>query len=193
MKEEILKILKSKSFEGSLASINSNYPNLKQELLIRNSILEELNSGFKNNNSSYKAFAEHPRCGGLRVDLSIIDNMKLDNPFLVEFKYQFTNDYKAFSKFKDVIEHDFQRMINEKQIDLFILVVSSWDKDKKREFDEKWKISPNLNYYLCKDDKWKRNIDEQFFGFKNSCLDKVDIIIDEPFQTTYNFFILSKN
>lgn len=66
----ILDIINAKSFKEHLKKINSNYSNLKQENYIRNYILEELNQYLAiTHNTHYRAFAEHPRVNGYRVDL----------------------------------------------------------------------------------------------------------------------------
>ncbi|MGN6802010.1 MAG: hypothetical protein ACTHJN_08900 [Ginsengibacter sp.] len=189
----MLEVLKSDSFKKSLELINVNYPNLKQEGVIRNAILDELNRIFKNENSSKKAFAEHPRLAGKRVDLSIVDREELKTPFLIEFKFQFSNDYHGLSRFKEVIEHDFQRSMGERQTDLFVLIVVSWDKESKREFDKKWDLSSNLDRFVGSDENWKNRITDTFHSFDDCQLDELDFVINRPYETNYKFFLLSRN
>lgn len=126
---QISEIIKSKKFRNKLNSLNDNYSNQKQELLIRNIILEELNEHFHSNNySNLKAFAEHPRVDKARVDLSVVNTENLDNPILIELKYQFTNDFKQLTNYKDVVYADFEN----RKSDLFILIISNWEKKDKK-------------------------------------------------------------
>lgn len=130
----IAQIINSNPFKERLSSICTNYSNLKQENLIRNFILEELNKGFVNTN--FKAFAEHPRLNTTRADLGIVDCYKPKDPFKVEFKYQFCKDNFDLSDYGFVIRRDFE----ERKSDLFILTIANWDIEEKQKFDKKWGI-----------------------------------------------------
>tara|TARA_R110000868_G_scaffold71713_2_gene209703 strand:- start:31844 stop:32218 length:375 start_codon:yes stop_codon:yes gene_type:complete len=115
----ICQILNSNAFKEKLSTVNLNFSNLKQESNIRNIVLEELNQIF--NNNTIKAFAEHPRIKGSRVDLSIIDQKDIKNPYKVEFKYQFTKDGKKMKNYHRIINKDFEF----RQSDLFILTIAN--------------------------------------------------------------------
>jgi hypothetical protein len=190
--KKILKVLKSTTFKFCLNSINRNYSNLKQENQIRNALLEILN-GDEYLENSHKAFAEHPREKGNRVDLSIIDENEFGNAYTVEFKFQFAKDYDQFLGFKSCIVRDFERVIRKKQADLFILIVCEWNKAEKREFDRKWGIDSDLSRYLCDGEEWKNNIKNLFSEYINCNTDEFAIEVDEPYKTKYSFFIISRN
>jgi hypothetical protein len=192
MKKIILETLNSPLFKDRLISINENYPNLKQENVIKNSVLELLNDQFKSNNPSLKAFAEHPRAKNSRVDLSIINYNSLTTPYLVEFKFQYTNDFKQFLNYKSFIDNDFQRAVCDKQSDLFILIVSHWTKSEKHEFDHKWGLTSNLSRFLSHKEEWKDNLNKLFCEYPNVKLDELSITVAEPYETNYNFFIISR-
>src|SRR5690606_27920849 len=113
---------------------------LKQENFIRNIVLEELNSFFLKNSYNLKAFAEHPRINGSRVDLSIIDRQDKENPFKIEFKFQFTKDSNHLKDYHRVIKKDFE----DRKSDLFILAIANWDIQSKKDFDKEWEIKTNL-------------------------------------------------
>lgn len=132
--EEIISnIINSEEFRKKLETISANYTNLKQENVIRNYILERLNEYFfENGDSEKKAFAEHPRHNGSRVDLSIIDSKKRDQPYKIEFKYQFSGDNKNMTDYTRIIEKDFEL----RKSDLFILIIAHWKKSDKKDFDE---------------------------------------------------------
>lgn len=199
----ICDIVKSDAFRNRLISINTNYPNLKQEAFIRNAILEMLNEHFHlTNNPSLKAFAEHPRKHG-RVDLSIIDKDNLENPFLVEFKFQFPYDIIHFN-YSNTIKRDFQarKFSPDKQTDLFILFIASWEKDPKIAFDNIWGIDSDLSRYQVsgkqnKDD-WNERIIKDFKTETEGTLIEWNkapyyvIEIDSPYKMDYQIYILER-
>ncbi|HEX8277769.1 MAG TPA: hypothetical protein VF540_03710 [Segetibacter sp.] len=63
----IVSIIKSEEFKKELSHISNHLINLKQECLIRDVILKELNSRFLLKNGML-AFAEYPRIKGKRID-----------------------------------------------------------------------------------------------------------------------------
>lgn len=186
---KISEIIKSENFRDKLSFLNENYSNQKQELLIRNIILEGLNKYFISNNLTHlKAFAEL-RVGKTRIDLSVVNTENLENPLRIELKYQFTNDFKKLTKYEWVIRKDFES----RNSDMFILVISNWKKEDKKVFDEKWKISPNLSQYITSDEKWKENIENTLNKFQEAELEIFDkITIDKPYKTEYYFYNLKR-
>lgn len=172
--QEICTILCSHAFKERLDLICRNYSNLKQESHIRNAILELFN---ENCPKEYRAFAEHPRNYGRRVDLSIINRNDLEHPFTVEFKYNFSRDANSFLDYYNTINDDFNRDVqngvfrnsNKEYVkfgkkeerpsnewkpnltSLFILIVAQWKTDKesvKPVFDNIWGINSNLSRYV---------------------------------------------
>ncbi len=185
----ILEILSSENFKNKLSLINNSYSNLKQEGLIRNSILEELNSYFLSKSKNIRAFAEHPRDNNTRVDLSIVNLENIKNPFKVEFKFQFSKDNKNLKNYWKVIQKDYEI----RNSNLFILIVAHWNKQEKKEFDKKWGISSNLSRYLSSNDDWKTNIIESFNLFKDTEFVEFEKIeIEKPYKTDYHIYILSR-
>ncbi|AUC14381.1 hypothetical protein BTO06_04130 [Tenacibaculum sp. SZ-18] len=186
---KISEIIKSEIFENKLNFLNENYSNQKQELLIRNIILEELNKYFiENNHENLKAFAEL-RFGKTRIDLSVVNSDNLDNPIRIELKYQFTNDFKKLLNYEEVIRKDFE----DRKSDMFILIISNWKKEDKKVFDKKWKISPNLSQYITSDEIWKENIETTLNTFQKADLEVFDkILIDKPYPTEYYIYNLKR-
>ena len=183
----ICQIINSNHFKNKLSNVSDNFSNLKQENYIRNIILEELNQIFDNN--TVKAFAEHPRINGSRVDLSIIELNDIKNPFKIEFKYQFTKDDKEMENYHRIINKDFEL----RQSDLFILTIANWNINKKKEFDKKWGITSNLSRYISKHDNWKTNILESFKRFeKTELIEFEKIKFSHPYEVEYNFYILKR-
>ena len=183
----ISSVIESDSFKNMLEKVNCNYPNLKQENHIRNLILEELNEGFKG--TDVKAFAEHPRENKTRVDLSIVNKNNPESPIKIEFKYQFSGDFKSLSDYSFVIRNDFLKRNSE----LFILVIADWNIADKQKFDDTWKITPSLNRYIAKSENWKSNILKSFEEFKDAKLKPIDAIsISHPYLVEYHFYMLQR-
>ncbi len=188
--ELILEIINSEKFKYNLEKLNSFYANLKQEGLIRNLILEELNDYFESLDlKSLKAFAEHPRIKGTRIDLSIVDAENIEKPFKIEFKYQFSKDCNNLKDYWKIINKDFEVRVS----DLFILIISDWDIDEKKIFDKKWGINSNLSRYVSKKIEWKTNIVQSFHRFENTKFNECEkITIHKPNKTDYYFYILER-
>lgn len=191
--------LNSNEFRLVLESINCNYPNLKQELFIRNEILESLNKEFSfSKEEQYKAFAEHPRGGkGSRIDLSIIDKNNLDNPLLIEFKFQYPDDLIKFN-YSKTIEKDFQFQKHKTHLtDLFILFIACWDSKHKIEFDNVWQIDSNLSRYQVSDGKsiiWKDRLNKDFENFNKDgmLLETIEHRIEKPYVVNYYIYFLKR-
>ena len=99
-------------YNGEIISYNtSKTPNLEQinEYLIANNCI------------NHRAFAEHPRIDGCRVDLSIVNQECIKNPYKIEFKYQFSGDNNNMLNYWKVIKKDFEL----RSSDLFILIISN--------------------------------------------------------------------
>lgn len=194
MLNELNNVLKSAEFQTRLNQVNKHYPNLKQELLIRNTILELLNE--KSLALHQRAFAEHPKEGSKRIDLSIYDQ-STELSFCVEFKFQYTNDFGKFVNYQRLIDNDFNRIIREGlQCDIFILIVSHWSVKEKKDYDLKWGIhSPQhtLSRYLSTDDKWRENLRILFNSYNNIAeLTTIEVTVQEPYRTEYCFYILNR-
>ncbi|MCG2792287.1 MAG: hypothetical protein L6262_01910 [Weeksellaceae bacterium] len=179
-------IIISENFRNKLESINQNYPNLKQESFIRNTLLEIINKTYSH--SQLRAFAEHPREKG-RTDLSLV-NLIDNSVFKVELKFQFTKDDNHFEKYNKVVVKDFET----KNSDLFIMIVCSFENKIKREYDKTWGISSNLSRFHSDKDVWKENLKVCFDGFsEKACLEEFEINVSKPYLTNYIFYLLKRN
>lgn len=190
MLDHLLKAFRSQDFNRRLGIINKCYPNLKQELHIRNALLEILNTDLLP--ESQKAFAEHPRDKGSRVDLSIVERGKEEEPYLIEFKFQYTNDFKMFLDYERFITKDFGRIVLGKQTDAFILIISYWNKVDKHEFDTKWGLKSELSRFLSLDEVWRTNVTSLFSKFTEANLTELTVKVSEPYETYYEFFIMTR-
>ena len=124
--------------------------------------------------------------------MSIVNKNNLLDPFLVEFKFQYTNDFKQFRNYKIFIERDFQRFICNKQSDIFILIICSWKKLGKFTYDNEWGITSNLSRFLSANEQWRNNIKNLFCEYQETVIDELNIEVAEPYMTNYNFFIISR-
>jgi hypothetical protein len=192
--ETICEIICSEDFKEKLDFICVNYSNLKQESHIRNAILELFN---EKNKEDYRAFAEHPRKNGLRVDLSIapIKSNKEEKIFTIEFKYNFPKDADSFKTYDKIINNDFNRDVvagvykNRENLlnifsdqlfegdikclnftSMFILIVAQWETEtesKKSIFDKSWGITSKLSRFVDNNDRRLNNIRFWFNYYKN--------------------------
>lgn len=136
IKNQIIEIIDSPEFQDELTKINKNYFNLKQESFIRNGILERLNEVFNSKNTNYKALAEYPRENKTKTDLSIINVVDGLAPYKVEFKYQFSNDFRRDRDYVNFINRDYDN----RNSNMFILIVAHLDIVEKKEYDKKWGV-----------------------------------------------------
>ena len=114
--------------------IHSNFFNLKQEGHIRDLVLELFN---ENRDDNLFSVAEYPRNGLKRVDYCILKKgkEKFEIEYTVEYKFQFSGDFKNFKKFdsddkgfEKVFKSDFDtKKVNDKKTDCFILFVADWE------------------------------------------------------------------
>jgi hypothetical protein len=92
MFDSLIKIIKSKRFKRKLAKINDNFFNLKQEIHIRNLLVELFNKKLKKEGE--RAIAEYRELQNetdknIRIDLALSNRKEVA---LIELKYHFAND-----------------------------------------------------------------------------------------------------
>lgn len=190
---QIYEIINSEEFKKQLTKINSNYSNLKQEGIIRNAVLEQFNDLYAND--SVRAFAEHPRINNTRVDLSIVNKGCLAKPYKIEFKYHFCDFEDSFASYHNRINHEF----NVRNSNMYILIVQTFDSDKKETFDKSWDITTSFWKKKELNEKWKLNLNENFEKVikisengDSELLEIVSIDINVPYPTSYHFYILKR-
>ena len=187
--EKVRCIIKSPKFEARLEGINKNYPNIKQEIPIRNLLLEMINEDFFAHSFDYRAFAEfyHPDNSKKRVDLTLVRKGHSEERYLIELKYQFSNDYLRFDKYDQVVQNDFEV----RKSDLFILIVAHWNKEETKKFQEEWNPTPNLNKFIATKDCWKTNI-PNLLNTYGDCSEPISYTAEEYHSTDYNFYLLRR-
>ena len=197
MFNQLLSIIESDEFKYKLNELNDNFFNLKQEIHIRNLLVELFNQ--KHKEQGERAIAEHPRLekekttekertSYTRVDLSLVDEKNPKAPFKIELKYHFPKDKGGFSEYQESIQkHFFGRKSNG-----FILIVCDSDKNLREKFEEKWNIDTIFPKLSKEDNIWKENLKNKFEETPDSKSYYYEITIEKPFETTYHFFILEE-
>lgn len=186
MFEKLLEIIHSNEFRVQLAELNDNFFNLKQEIQIRNLLVELFNQKHKQENE--RAIAEHRKDPNknIRIDLALVSKNNQENAFKIELKYHFPKDKGGFSKYEESIQKHFKN----RGSNGFILIVCDSDKDLRKKFEEKWDIETIFPKLSKEDNIWKENLEEKFKNTADSQAYFFEITVDKPFKTTYHFFIL---
>ena len=187
MFEQLLSIIESEEFKYKLNELNDNFFNLKQEIHIRNLLVELFNQ--KHKEQGKRAIAEYPRIAKTRVDLSLINKNNTETPFKIEFKYHFPKDKGGFSEYQESIQKHFKN----RKSNGFILIVCDSNANKRKEFEKIWLSKKTKFSKLSSEDNiWKENLQEKFKNTADSQAYFFEITVENPFKTTYHFFILER-
>ncbi len=187
MFKKLLEIIRSDEFRVQLAELNDNFFNLKQEIQIRNLLVELFNQKHKQENE--RAIAEYRVPNkDIRIDLALVSKNNQENAFKIELKYHFPKDKGGFSKYEESIQKHFKN----RGSNGFILIVCDSDKDLRKKFEEKWDIETIFPKLSKEDNIWKENLEEKFKNTADSQAYFFEITVDKPFKTTYHFFILER-
>ena len=188
MFKQLLDIIESDEFKNKLNELNDNFFNLKQEIHIRNLLVELFNQKYKEEGE--RAIAEYrvdPN-KNIRIDLALVNKDNKENPFKIELKYHFPKDKGGFSEYQESIQKHFEN----RNSNGFILIVCDSDKDLRKKFEEKWDIDTIFSKLSKEDNIWKENLEEKFKRTANSQAYFFEITVEKPFKTTYHFFILEE-
>jgi hypothetical protein len=187
MFDSLISIIKSDEFKNKLNELNDNFFNLKQEIHIRNLLVELFNQ--KHKEQGKRAIAEYPRIAKTRVDLSLIDKNNTETPFKIEFKYHFPKDKGGFSEYQESIQKHFKN----RKSNGFILIVCDSNANKRKEFEKIWLSKKTKFSKLSSEDNiWKENLKSKFEETSNAQAHFFEITVENPFKTTYHFFILER-
>jgi len=189
MFEQLLSIIKSKRFKRKLSKLNDNFFNLKQEIQIRNLLVELFNRDFK---GEERAIAEYRVPNkDIRIDLALVNKNNKENPFKIELKYHFPKDKGGFSEYQESIQKHFI----DRESNGFILIVCNSNTEERESFEKMW-LSKEIIFSelsLDKNDyKWKENLKSKFEETSNAQAHFFEITVEKPFETTYHFFILEE-
>lgn len=200
MFNQLLSIIESEEFKNKLNELNDNFFNLKQELHIRNLLVELFNQ--KHKEQGERAIAEYPRLekekttekertSYTRVDLSLVDEKNPKTPFKIELKYHLPKDKGGFSEYQESIQKHFI----DRKSNGFILIVCNSKTEERESFEKMWLSKETIfsELSLDKNDyKWKENLKSKFEETSNAQAHFFEITVEKPFETTYHFFILEE-
>ena len=189
MFEQLLSIIKSDEFKEKLNELNDNFFNLKQEIHIRNLLVELFNRDFK---GEERAIAEYRVPNkDIRIDLALVNRNNKENPFKIELKYHFPKDKGGFSEYQESIQKHFI----DRNSNGFILIVCDSNTEERESFEKVWLSKKTIFSELSLDKnnyKWKENLEEKFKNTADSQAYFFEITVEKPFETTYHFFILER-
>ena len=189
MFKKLLEIIRSDEFRVQLAELNDNFFNLKQELYIRDLLVEFFNQKYKEDERAIAEYRKDPK-KNIRIDLALV-NKSSKEEILIEFKYHFPKEDSQ-------IEEESLRNYFEKRIecDYLISIICNGNEEIRKAYEDDWGIKTMFSGRYSKDFEWKKLLEKQFESLEseNKSLKPIEIIItvDKPFETTYHFFILER-
>ena len=185
MFKKLLEIIRSDEFRVQLAELNDNFFNLKQELYIRDLLVEFFNQKCKEDERAIAEYRKDPN-KNIRIDLALVKRSPKEE-ILIEFKYHFPKDPQIEKK--QSLKKYFEER---KECDYLISIVCNGNKEKREQFEEKWLNKETIfaDRYSG-DSQWKEKLVEELKPLGRS-FDSIEIEVDKPFETTYHFFILER-
>lgn len=190
MFKQLLSIIESDEFKYKLNELNDNFFNLKQEIHIRNLLVELFNQ--KHKEEGERAIAEYRVPNkDIRIDLALVNKDNKENTFKIELKYHFPKDKGGFSEYQESIQKHFE----DRESNGFILIVCNSNTEERESFEKVWLFKKTIFSELSLDKnnyKWKENLEEKFRNTADSKAYFFEITVEKPFETTYHFFILER-
>jgi len=190
MFDSLIKIIKSKRFKRKLAKLNDNFFNLKQEIQIRNLLVELFNRDFKGEEraiAEYRVPNKKASNKNIRIDLALVNTNK---KALIELKYLFPNDPQIE---KESLKNYFSER---EECNYLIAIICNGNKHIREAYEHYWGIETIFSGRYSEDSQWKELLEKQFESLKseNKSLKPIEFIItvEKPFKTTYHFFILER-
>jgi len=185
MFNKLLEIIRSDEFRVQLAELNDNFFNLKQELHIRDLLVEFFNQKCKEDERAIAEYRKDPN-KNIRIDLALVKRSPKEE-ILIEFKYHFPKDPQIEKK------QSLKRYFEErKECDYLISIVCDGNKKEREQFEKEWLNKKTIfaDRYSG-DSQWKEKLVEELKPLGRS-FESMEIEVDKPFKTTYHFFILER-
>ena len=188
MFDSLIKIIKSKRFKRKLAKLNDNFFNLKQEIQIRNLLVELFNRDFKGEEraiAEYRVPNKKASNKNIRIDLALVNTNK---KALIELKYLFPNDPQIE---KESLKNYFSER---EECNYLIAIICNGNKHIREAYEHYWGIETIFSGRYSEDSQWKELLEKQFKSLesKSKYLEPIEITVENPFKTTYHFFILER-
>ena len=184
MFEQLLSIIKSNEFKEKLNELNDNFFNLKQEIHIRNLLVELFNQ--KHKEQGERAIAEYRVPNkNIRIDLALSNRKEVS---LIELKYHFANDPQIK---KESLKNYF---LERKECNYLIAIICNGNKHIREDYEHYWGIETIFSGRYSEDSQWKELLEKQFNSLESESkyLEPIEISVEKPFETTYHFFILER-
>ena len=189
MFEQLLSIIKSDEFKEKLNELNDNFFNLKQEIHIRNLLVELFNQKYKEQGeraiAEYRVPNKKAPNKNIRIDLALVNN---NEKALIELKYLFPNDPQIEKK---SLKNYF---IERTECDYLIAIICNGKEKTRNAYEADWGIKTMFGSRYSKDSQWKELLEKQFNSLESESkyLEPIEISVEKPFETTYHFFILER-
>ena len=193
MFNKLLEIIRSDEFRVQLAELNDNFFNLKQEIQIRNLLVELFNQKHKQENeraiAEYRVRNKKVSNKNIRIDLALV-NKSSKEKILIEFKYHFPEDSQIK---EESLRNYFEKRI---ECDYLISIICNGNEEIRKAYEEDWGIKTMFAERYSEETQWKELLEKQFSSLESEKKSlkpiEVTIKVDKPFETTYHFFILER-
>ena len=189
MFDSLIKIIKSKRFKRKLVKLNDNFFNLKQEIQIRNLLVELFNKKFKKEGeraiAEYRIPNKKASNKNIRIDLALVNTNK---KALIELKYLFPND-------PQIEKESLKKYFSEREeCNYLIAIICNGNKHIREAYEHYWGIETIFSGRYSEDSQWKELLEKQFESLESESnyLEPIEITVEKPFKTTYHFFILER-
>jgi len=187
MFEQLLSIIESDEFKNKLNELNDNFFNLKQEIQIRNLLVELFNQKYKEQGeraiAEYRVPNKKAPNKNIRIDLALVNN---NEKALIELKYLFPNDPQIE---KESLKNYF---IERTECDYLIAIICNGKEKTRNAYEADWGIKTMFGSRYSEDSQWKDVLEKQFNSLESENKYLKPITIEKPFETTYHFFILER-
>ena len=193
MFDKLLEIIRSDEFRVQLTELNDNFFNLKQEIQIRNLLVELFNQKYKQENeraiAEYRVRNKKVSNKNIRIDLALV-NKSSKEKILIEFKYHFPENSQIK---KESLRNYFEKRI---ECDYLISIICNGNEEIRKAYEEDWGIKTMFAERYSEETQWKELLEKQFSSLESEKKSlkpiEVTIKVDKPFETTYHFFILER-
>lgn len=193
MFDKLLEIIRSDEFRVQLAELNDNFFNLKQEIQIRNLLVELFNQKYKQENeraiAEYRVRNEKVSNKNIRIDLALVKKSS-EEKTLIEFKYHFPEDSQIK---EESLRNYFEKRI---ECDYLISIICNGNEKIRKAYEEDWGIKTMFAERYSEETQWKELLEKQFSSLESEKKSlkpvEITITVGKPFETTYHFFILER-
>ena len=189
MFKQLLSIIESDEFKEKLNELNDNFFNLKQEIHIRNLLVELFNKKFKKEGeraiAEYRIPNKKASNKNIRIDLALVNTNK---KALIELKYLFPND-------PQIEKESLKKYFSEREeCNYLIAIICNGNKHIREAYEHYWGIETIFSGRYSEDSQWKELLEKQFKSLESESnyLEPIEITVEKPFKTTYHFFILER-